>query len=77
MTELVFGVETAARYCGIAKSTLYNYRSKGKFPKGLKTAGVISYTAGDLDAWKLERANAPKPKRGRKAAPAEQPAVSV
>lgn len=77
MTDRTFGVEEAAAYCGIAKSTLYNYRSKGKFPKGLKTAGVISYTAGDLDAWKLERANAPKPKRGRKAAPAEQPAVSV
>lgn len=76
MTEKLYGVDEAAAYCGIAKSTLYNYRCQGKFPDGQRDGRRVVYSAADLDGWKSARA-APKPKRARKKATAEQPAASI
>lgn len=76
MTEKLYGIDEAAAYCGIAKSTLYNYRCQGKFPGGSRDGRRVVYTAADLDGWKAARAE-PKPKRTRKKATADQPAATI
>lgn len=43
--------ETAARYCGVGKSTLEKLRMTGGGPAYLKPTRSVSYQVSDLDAW--------------------------
>jgi excisionase family DNA binding protein len=57
----------AAKYIGLAKSTLYCYAHSGKSPAYTKNIGRLVFSVADCDAWLALRAEA-KPRRGRKAA---------
>lgn len=41
--------EQAARYLGVHRQTLWNWRSKGTGPKTLKFGTVLRYRRSDLD----------------------------
>lgn len=46
-------IAQAATYIGIAKSTLYTWRTRrpGFGPRAVKAGGVLRYRRSDLDAW--------------------------
>lgn len=53
LTPATMNIAQAAAYIGIAKSTLYTWRTRrpGFGPRAVKAGGALRYRRSDLDAW--------------------------
>jgi excisionase family DNA binding protein len=53
LTPATMNIAQAAAYLGIAKSTLYTWRTRrpGFGPRAVKAGGALRYRRSDLDAW--------------------------
>lgn len=53
LVPATMGVAQAADYLGVAKSTLYTWRTRrpGFGPRAVKAGGALRYRRSDLDAW--------------------------
>ncbi len=53
LTSATMNIAQAAAYLGVAKSTLYTWRTRrpGFGPRAVKAGGALRYRRSDLDAW--------------------------
>ena len=53
MVSATMTIDEAAAYIGLAKSTLYTWRTRrpGFGPRAVKAGGALRYRRSDLDAW--------------------------
>lgn len=53
LTPATMNITQAAAYIGLAKSTLYTWRTRrpGFGPRAVKAGGALRYRRSDLDAW--------------------------
>ncbi len=60
LTPATMNIAQAAAYIGIAKSTLYTWRTRrpGFGPRAVKAGGALRYRRSDLDAWSEAHAEA-------------------
>ena len=50
-TDSILDTTEAARYTGLKKATLDQWRSRGEGPKFVKLGRAVRYRRADLDAW--------------------------
>ncbi|GAA3811488.1 MULTISPECIES: AlpA family transcriptional regulator [Amycolatopsis] len=51
MTRKLLSIEDLSDYLGIPKGTLYQWRSKGYGPDGIRMGKYVRYRQEDVDAW--------------------------
>ncbi len=61
LTPATMNIAQAATYLGIAKSTLYTWRTRrpGFGPRAVKAGGALRYRRSDLDEWIEAQAESP------------------
>ncbi|PXY20754.1 helix-turn-helix transcriptional regulator [Prauserella muralis] len=51
MKDRLWTIEDVAAYLGIPKNTLYQWRTKGYGPKGVRMGKYVRYRVEDVLAW--------------------------
>jgi excisionase family DNA binding protein len=51
MTKKLLSIEDLADYLGVPKGTLYQWRTKGYGPTGVRVGKYVRYRAEDVDTW--------------------------
>ena len=61
LTPATMNIDQAAAYIGIAKSTLYTWRTRrpGFGPRAVKVGSALRYRRSDLDSWIEDHAETP------------------
>ncbi|WP_431877374.1 helix-turn-helix transcriptional regulator [Amycolatopsis sacchari] len=51
MTKKLLTIDDLSDYLGIPKGTLYQWRTKGYGPAGIRVGKYVRYRPDDVDAW--------------------------
>jgi excisionase family DNA binding protein len=51
MSHKLLTIDDLSNYLGIPKGTLYQWRSKGYGPDGIRVGKYVRYRPDDVDAW--------------------------
>ncbi|SFJ41322.1 DNA binding domain-containing protein, excisionase family [Amycolatopsis sacchari] len=51
MTKKLLTIDDLADYLGVPKGTLYQWRTKGYGPAGIRVGKYVRYRPDDVDAW--------------------------